>query len=363
MLFIVIFLFGWATSSPLTKRQVTPNLLLVNAREGSARAASRQDNTAQIDLPAGEALDLFYRYGFFSLSVRVVPRDDAGKWIVREPTSTIFKADSIRHITTTQANQFQDQFQIYFCDDLEDLMKHYFHDFKADGVEEPFRMFTGSWRTPTTMKYFGLSESVIKSDVGYVLVKLVKPRLTMKVEGRLQLNDDSTIAMNNIRVGDRDSVQDFVQDHGSHYIRSISVGDAVYQVLAMDRPNYLRAKNDVLVIKRVTNFDNIYEEYLAPWIVKENGRVLSASGDKTIANFLVSKAVKLTQFAQYPSLFEVRKQPVLLDELEFLTQDTSAVIGLDFTSLGSLLPTIEQQDYYKEIVNTELALWQANIRR
>jgi len=91
--------------------------------------------------------------------------------------------------------------------------------------------------------------------------------------------------------------------------------------------------------------------------------VLSASGDKTVANFLVSKAVKLTQFAQYPSLFEVRKQPVLLDELEFLTQDTSAVIGLDFTSLGSLLPTIEQQDYYKEIVNTELALWQANIRR
>ena len=41
-------------------------------------------------------------------------------------------------------------------------------------------MYTGSWRTPTTMKYFGLSESVIKSDVGYVLVKLVKPRLTMK---------------------------------------------------------------------------------------------------------------------------------------------------------------------------------------
>jgi hypothetical protein len=169
--------------------------------------------------------------------------------------------------------------------------------------------------------------------------------------------------MNKIRVGDRDSVQDFVQNHGSHYIRSISVGDAVYQVLAMDRPNYMRAKNDVLVNKRVTNFDAIYEDYLAPWIVKENGRVLSASGDKTVAEFLERKAVKLTQFARYPSLFEVRKQPVLLDELEFLTQDTSAVIGLDFRSLGSLLPTIEQQEYYKEIVNTELALWQANIRK
>jgi len=291
----------------------------------------------------------------------VVPRDDAGKWIVREPTSSIFKADSVRHITEPQANRFQDQFQIYFCDDLEDLMKHYFHDFKADGVEEPFRMYTGSWRTPTTMKYFGLSESVVKSDVGYVLVKLVKPRLTMKVEGRLQLNDAADIAINNIRVGDRDSVQDFVQNHGSHYIRSISTGDAVYQVLAMDRPTYLRAKNDVLVNKRVTNFDNIYEEYLAPWIVKENGKVLSASGDKTVAAFLNAKATKQTQFTRYPSLFEVRTQPGLLDELEFITQDTTAVIGLDFRSLGSLLPTIEQQDYFKEIINTELALWQANI--
>jgi len=362
MLFIVVCLFGWATSSPLVKRQVpgSNSLLLVRAREGSALAEPRQD-TALPDLPAGEALDLFYRYGFFSLSVRVVPRDDAGKWIVREPTSSIFKADSVRHITQTQTNRFQDQFQIYFCDDLEDLMKHYFHDFKADGVEEPFRMYTGSWRTPTTMKYFGLSESVIKSDVGYVLVKLVKPRLTMKVEGRLQLEDEAAIAMNKIRVGDRDSVQDFVQNHGSHYIRSISVGDAVYQVLAMDRPAYLRAKNDVLVNKRVTNFDTIYEEYLAPWIVKENGAVLSASGDQTVANFLENRAVKRTGFNQYPSLFEVRAQPGLLDELEFLTEDTTAVIGLDFRSLGSLLPTIEQQDYFKEIVNTELALWQANI--
>ena len=38
----------------------------------------------------GEALDLFYRFGFFSLSVRVVPRDDPGAWIVREPTAAIF---------------------------------------------------------------------------------------------------------------------------------------------------------------------------------------------------------------------------------------------------------------------------------
>ena len=44
---------------------------------------------------SGEALDLFYRFGFFSLLVRVVPRDDPGSWIIREPTADIFARDSI----------------------------------------------------------------------------------------------------------------------------------------------------------------------------------------------------------------------------------------------------------------------------
>jgi len=363
MLFLV-FLLGCVSSSPVmrsgrTTRQ-SPNLVLVEAREGIERAQPRQD-TQQLDLPAGEALDLFYRFGFFSLSVRVVPRDDSGTWVIREPTSEIFSSDSARQVTLPQTNQFQDQFQIFFCDDLEDLMKHYFHDFQAEGVKEPFRMFTGSWRTPTTMKYFGLSESAVKSDAGYVLVKLVKPRATMKIEGKLRLNPDAQEAFNNIQVGDRNSVEKFVQNYGSHYIKSMTIGDAVYQILALDRPNYLRAKNDVLVNKRVTDFDQIYEEYLAPWIVRENGQILAASGDPRVSEFLTKKAVKTLQFATYPSLFEIRKQPGLLDDLEFLTSDTTAVIALDFKSLGSLLPSIEKQDFYKEIVNSELALWEANI--
>jgi len=362
MLFIV-FLLGSVSSSPVglirTPRQ-SPNLVLVEAREGNQRTPPRQD-TQQLDLPAGEALDLFYRFGFFSLSVRVVPRDDFGTWVIREPTSTIFRPQSVRQMTLPQTNRFQDQFQIFFCDDLEDLMKHYFHDFQAEGVTEPFRMFTGSWRTPTTMKYFGLSESAVKSDAGFVLVKLVKPRATMKIEGDLRLNDDAQEAFDNIKVGDRNSVENFVKNYGSHYIKSLTVGDAVYQILALDRSNYLRAKNDVLINKQVTDFDQIYEEYLAPWIVRENGKILVASGDPNAGEFLTKKAVKQLQFASYPSLFEVRKQPGLLDDLEFLTSETTAVVALNFRSLGSLLPTIEQQEYYKEIVNAELALWEVNI--
>ena len=55
---------------------------------------------------AGGAIDLFYRYGFFSLSVRVVPRDDPGSWLVREPTSRIFDDNSIRRTERPGPNSF-----------------------------------------------------------------------------------------------------------------------------------------------------------------------------------------------------------------------------------------------------------------
>ena len=55
---------------------------------------------------AGGAIDLFYRYGFFSLSVRVVPRDDPGSWLVREPTSRVFDDNSIARTERLGTNSF-----------------------------------------------------------------------------------------------------------------------------------------------------------------------------------------------------------------------------------------------------------------
>merc|ERR1712209_305690 len=362
-MFSLLLLLGLATSSPVPAAQVprpSGNLVLVQAREGTSLAQSRQD-IEDVDVPAGEAVDIFYRYGFFSLSVRVVPRDDHGSWIIREPTTKIFTPNSIRQVKTIQSNKFDSQFQIFFCDDLSELMKHYFHDFTAEGVKEPHRLYTGSWRTPTIVKYFGLSDDTLHSDSGFVLVKLIKRRVDVKTEGVPRMKSEPQEAFNKIRVGDEESVKDFVEDFGSHYIRSLTVGDAVYQILALDRPQYNRAKNDVLIEKKVSDFTQIYDNYLAPWIVRENGRVQAASGDDRVTDFLNSKVVMRTQFNSYPSIFEIRKNDQLLNELEFLTRDTEAVVALAFRSIGALLPSVQAQDYYNEIVNTMLALWEVNI--
>merc|ERR1712180_224951 len=275
-MFLSLLLLGLATSSPVDRVGRQSAMVLVRAGEGNSQAESRQGSAEDIQVPAGEAVDIFYRYGFFSLSVRVVPRDDHGSWLIREPTTKVFTSNSLRQVKQVESGRFDPQFQIFFCDDLEDLMKHYFHDFTAEGVSEAFRLYTGSWRTPTTVKYFGLSEDTLHSSSGFVLVKLLKPRMTVKTTGVPQLRQEAAAEFGKIRVGDEASVKRFTEDYGSHYIKSLTVGDAVYQILALDRSNYLRAKNDVLINKQVTDFDQIYEEYLAPWIVRENGKILVA---------------------------------------------------------------------------------------
>merc|ERR1711887_64268 len=362
IMIVPLLLLGFAAGSPVDRHARQTSMVLVRAGEGQ-RFESRQGNIEDdIEVPAGEAVDIFYRYGFFSLSVRVVPRDDHGSWLIREPTTKVFTSNSLRQVKQVESGRFDPQFQIFFCDDLEDLMKHYFHDFTAEGVSEAFRLYTGSWRTPTTVKYFGLSEDTLHSSSGFVLVKLLKPRMTVRTEGEPKLMPEAAREFSKIRIRDEESVKSFAEDFGSHYIRSLTVGDAVYQILALDRSKYLRARQEVLVEKRVRDFSQIYEEYLAPWIVKESGKVQVASGDSEVEKFLEQNVVLNTQFNRYPSIFEIRKDDRLLSELELLTHKTEAVIALSFRSIGALLPTVQLQDFYNEIVNTQLALWEVNIK-
>merc|ERR1712173_452381 len=80
-------------------------------------------------------------------------------------------------------------------------------------------------------------------------------------------------------------------------IKSLTVGDAVYQILALDRAKYQRARQEVLVEKRVTDFNQIYEQFLAPWMVKESGAVQAASGDPRVKALLDNRAITQTQRA------------------------------------------------------------------
>merc|ERR1712228_281301 len=215
IMIVPLLLLGLAASSPVDRPARQTSMVLVRAGEGQ-RIESRQSSVEDIRVPAGEAVDIFYRYGFFSLSVRVVPRDDHGSWLIREPTTKVFTPNSLRQVKELRDGKFEPRFQIY-------------------------------------------------------------------------------------------------------------------------------------------------EQFLAPWMVKESGAVQAASGDPRVKALLDTRAVTKTQFSSYPSIFEIRKNARLLDELEFLTDGTQAITALSFRSIGALLPSVQAQDYYNEIVNTQLALWEVNI--
>ena len=122
-------------------------------------------------------------------------------------------------------------FQISLCEDLDELLEAFFRDFSADGVEQPHKLFTGSWRLPTAAQYLGLSpESLDGSVNSYVLVKLVRNKGTKTATGNIRLDNDASEAAGHVQVGDEEALLKFVKHYGTHYFKSVTVGDAIYQV-------------------------------------------------------------------------------------------------------------------------------------
>lgn len=345
-------------------RNVHSDLVLL---EAGFEAEPRKARNFDFKVPAGGAVDLFYRYGFFSLSVRVVPRDDPGRWLIREPTTNIFDDSTLVQVQTVGADSFAQQpIQISLCEDLDELMEAYFRDFTADGIEQPHKLFTGSWRLPTAAKYLGLNpESLDGSENSYVLVKMVRDKATKSVSGNLKLNSGASRDANDISVGDTDAIMDFVKNYGTHFIQSVSVGDAIYQVFALDKDQMRSLLQNFGGRKNVglPEWAMLYERYLAPWLVKETGEIRAASGDVQLQRFLADQVRVQGQFGSYPNLVEgLVRNPRNVQMLEDLTTESaSAVVGLHFASLRDFFPNLQVREFYDETFSTQSALWGANI--
>jgi len=352
-------------------QNIHSDLLLLDANLASNPNLSRDGrriNLNKFAVPSGGAIDLFYRYGFFSLSVRVVPRDDPGSWLVREPTSRVFDDNSIARTERLGTNSFvQNPIEISLCDDIAELKEAYFRSFKAEGIAQPHKLYTGSWRTPTMAKYLGISIDVLDGDSGFVLVKLVKNSGSMDVDSRnLRLSRGAAQAAGAVRAGDENSVLNFVMNYGSHYIRSVTIGDAIYQVLALtkEQMNALKASAGGVRRLNINDWNRLYDNHLAPWKVRETGNVRVASGDVRLQRFAEEQLRVNAQFGSYPDLVNaLTKNPANAQMLEELGRDTTAVVAVDFASLKSYVGNgnIQSREYYDEIIDTHSALWEANL--
>jgi len=332
----------------------------------SSRAASGVDISTG-SLPVGGAVDLYYRYGFFSLSVRVIPRDDPGTWLIREPTTNIFEDNSVQTSLKPGPNSFAQQpFEISLCDDIEELKEAYFRNFRAEGIAQPHKLYTGSWRRTTMAKNLGISVDVLDGNSAFVLIKLVKTSGTVDVSGRLRLRGNAAGAANKVRAGDVDSVLDFVQNYGSHYVQSVSVGDAIYQVVALTKENMAEVKASVGGRRSlsVSDYSALWESYLAPWKVRETGQVRVVSGDAALSRFVEQELKVNAAFGSYPSLINsLMESPEKAAMLDQLGHSTEAVVGINLASLKSFVGNgdVQIREFYDEIVDNNSALWEANL--
>lgn len=345
-------------------RNVHSDLLTLDAGLNPTPVRSTRQN---FDVPAGGAVDMFYRYGFFSLSVRVVPRDDPGKWLVREPTANIFDQQSLVIEDKAGPNTFARQpVQISLCEDLDELLEAFFRDFSADGVEQPHKLFTGSWRLPTAAQYLGLSpESLDGSVNSYVLVKLVRNKGTKTATGNIRLDNDASEAAGHVQVGDEEALLKFVKHYGTHYFKSVTVGDAIYQVFAISKEQMQSMKASYggrgRNVLSLAEWPQLFDKYLAPWLVKETGEIRAASGDRQLSRFLDTVRIQ-GQTQSYPNLVEgLIQNPGNAQRLEELTAESTAVVGLEFATLRDFFPSIQVREFYDETFAAQSALWGANI--
>jgi hypothetical protein len=99
------------------------------------------------------------------------------------------------------------------------------------------------------------------------------------------------------------------------------------------------------------DFAAFYASSLAPWLVRETGRMLVASGD--------AAATAAAQSAE--SILRLREDAALLARLEQATATSSAVIGLHFASMRTFVNDINNREFFDEVVGAQSALWEANI--
>ena len=74
----------------------------------------------------GGAINVFSRYGYLSISMRVVPRNDSETWIFREPTLDVFHNAVAAPPPVRQQGKaaiFEGDFHMEFCDNVRQLLQ------------------------------------------------------------------------------------------------------------------------------------------------------------------------------------------------------------------------------------------------
>ncbi|XP_028170901.1 torso-like protein isoform X3 [Ostrinia furnacalis] len=333
-------------------------VLLLVALAGAAAVDS--------ELGVGKAINIFMRYGYLSICMRVVPRNDTEGWVFREPTVSVFR-DVNRFTVAPKPRQpktlFDGDFHMEFCDNLKQLLQAYFRDFTFERLERPWRAFTAGWPTDIMARNLGINSSFINGDHCYVLVRVSRFRETAKLSdlpSNISIEDVVFEAIQESAIGDTVSIADFIRKYGSHYIASYVTGNSLYQVFVFSRTAYSMIK-ERLKSKGVADITaKELEGYFSPWHAKHIGQIKVASGNKTVESWAMKRLRVHYYIFSYPSLLKLHGEPALLRNLDSLLGN-EALLQLELKTLSPAFKDVKKKKWFEEVIDNYLKLWESNM--
>ncbi|KAL0272817.1 UNVERIFIED_CONTAM: hypothetical protein PYX00_005648 [Menopon gallinae] len=320
------------------------------------------------ELRLGGAINLFSRYGYLSISMKVVPRNDTdSKWLYREPTIDVFKDLSAYTLAPEDKNRikvFEGDFHMEFCDNLRQLLQAYFRDFSFEKLDRPWRAFSGSWSRTGMAKHLGVDSNFINGHHCYVLVRVSRHRETSRMRpvdtDDVDLEDEVARGTMDVIPGNESSVSQFVKNFGSHYVVSYTTGNSLYQVFVFSPQIYSRIK-ERLKTKGVSALSTVeLSSYFSPWYAEHIGQIQSASGNLTTQAWAAENLRVHFYFFTYPSLLKLHAEKDLLRTLNNLLGN-EAMLALDLRTLAPAFKDPERRGWFLEVIDNYLKLWETNM--
>ncbi|XP_052132352.1 torso-like protein [Frankliniella occidentalis] len=338
---------------------------------GAVLLCSAARAAAASSLHTGAAINVFSRYGYFAISMRVVPRNETDRWIFREPSVNVFKnitalpprlpSAAARH--NGRVPVFEGDFHMEFCDNLRQLLQAYFRDFQVERLERPWSAFTASWSRNAMAKHLGLNATYVAGSHCYVLVRVARHRESGRMapaQPGVPVEDFVAKDRDLVVPGDTESVVEWVKSFGSHYVTSYVTGNSLYQVFVYTPHIYRRIK-ERLKTQGVAALSAVeLASYFSPWYAEHMGRIQSASGNYTVEAWAASQLLVKFYFFTYPSLIKLHGDVGLLKTLDGLLQN-EAVLQLDLRTLAPVFQSPERRHWFNEVVDNQLKLWEVNM--
>jgi len=340
---------------------------------GSNTYPSENDSGSGSSHPVvpGAVMHLFPRYGYLSLSMRVVPRNDTQSWIFLEPSKEIFLPSTVRiqqqsFAATDNTLPLHNEFHIDLCEDVQQLVQAYFRRFSIETLDKPWHAFAGGWRTPSLAKYFGLDPAFVQGDYRYMLVRV----LMVRSAGRADPMPNATVLPNftnnlhSFGVKDYISTFNFFNDVGTHYISSYLTGNSIYQVFVYDNQGFEAVKRRLSESGWVRSSYMAQLPYLLPLWVKHMGKVMVLNGKpQTIQSIREALTIRFL-FSVYPNIFKMHDNAELVRKVEkYLKHEPDGLLGLELKTLDVVFKDSAKQKWFYETLQQTLQLWEVNLRR